>query len=668
MIAIMMSTFILFFAFVINIGMLVNAKINLQNAADLAAYAGAAVQARQLTQIAYLNYEMRRQYKKFLYRIYVLGNMAERSFPNFNPGGSTTPAVYSPSNNGVNYGAPTTCVIFNAQDNYCQITSLPAISIPPPSVLDAITATLSGQLTAIEAIRQQNCRAIGTTNLMLNLFWLYNADPYLTNLSGLDTMQSNTAAILQSLANGLGIVPREMLLRWRIQTLNEYVNAAPQMNISKQQVDAFLSQSDPAKNERTVQAFYSAYYTLGNHTFPGSTVSMDELIPGGSSGAQLLVLHDIKQQFDTFAIDFSLGANPNSGLSNPTSPTGSACEAMSVPVTLPQPLTFGVYKDPTVLTYYAIRLKAKARVLFSPFGDIEMKAYSAAQPFGSRIGPTDQQVSFGSGSSAAPTNLNPNSVMNLSGFIPNLAIRAQDSTSRGSGWDTTQVLGQMYESLGISTGGANSINSNMIQEAYQVAMAPSPWEGNRYTIMNDQGADAMMKNFGSDNRGAFWAPVYAPGTSFTTSGNLLTAVQTFFDDNVTGNLGANPSSAANLTSIKTTIFNNLKTYIGTSLQQGQGENGEGVNIVRITNPFYRLDGTMIPGGVFTSISPQSIKTSWNKVNRGDFQLNGRSGYSVKFVSFDSLTTNKNTTNGGNTWSNSLNMDPEGQQDIPFLKH
>ena len=41
-IAMMTTTFLLFIAFVLNIGMLVNAKINLQNAADMAAYAGAA--------------------------------------------------------------------------------------------------------------------------------------------------------------------------------------------------------------------------------------------------------------------------------------------------------------------------------------------------------------------------------------------------------------------------------------------------------------------------------------------------------------------------------------------------------------------------------------------------------------------------------------------------
>src|SRR3954451_23557039 len=77
----MMLTFVLFFAFVVNTGMLVNAKINLQNAADLAAYAGAAVQARQLNTAAYLNYEMRRNYKKFLFRYYVVGSFMYTTFP-----------------------------------------------------------------------------------------------------------------------------------------------------------------------------------------------------------------------------------------------------------------------------------------------------------------------------------------------------------------------------------------------------------------------------------------------------------------------------------------------------------------------------------------------------------------------------------------------------------
>ena len=62
-------------AFVINIGIFVKAKINLQNAVDAAAYSGAAVQARQLSNIAYMNWEMRNIYKEWMLKYYVLGQL-----------------------------------------------------------------------------------------------------------------------------------------------------------------------------------------------------------------------------------------------------------------------------------------------------------------------------------------------------------------------------------------------------------------------------------------------------------------------------------------------------------------------------------------------------------------------------------------------------------------
>src|SRR5271154_3984613 len=115
MLGMMMLTFLFFFCFVVNIGMLVNAKINLQNAADLAAYAGAATQARQLNSISYLNYEMRRQFKKFLFRYYVVGNMAQRQFPR--APGAQQAHVWTPDPNAAvnpkNYGVPAVCLTFS---------------------------------------------------------------------------------------------------------------------------------------------------------------------------------------------------------------------------------------------------------------------------------------------------------------------------------------------------------------------------------------------------------------------------------------------------------------------------------------------------------------------------------------------------------------------------
>jgi Flp pilus assembly protein TadG len=67
--------FISIIAFVINVGLFVKAKINLQNATDASAWAGAAVQSRQLSKIAYLNWEMRNIYKEWMYKYYVVGSM-----------------------------------------------------------------------------------------------------------------------------------------------------------------------------------------------------------------------------------------------------------------------------------------------------------------------------------------------------------------------------------------------------------------------------------------------------------------------------------------------------------------------------------------------------------------------------------------------------------------
>ncbi len=182
----MLLTFFLFLAFVLNTGMLVNAKINLQNAADLAAYAGAAVQARQLNDIGYLNYEMRRVYKKFLFRYYVVGNATIPSFPKAGVGPTSGPARFMVNRFGTNggqanLGVPSTCVTFLPNDNFCSMVSLPAIPDVGGSInnLDAIMGALKSQLETLEGIRKEGCVGIGQMNQMLMLYWLWNTDPSL---------------------------------------------------------------------------------------------------------------------------------------------------------------------------------------------------------------------------------------------------------------------------------------------------------------------------------------------------------------------------------------------------------------------------------------------------------------------------------------------------------
>jgi hypothetical protein len=682
MIAVMMTTFLLFFAFVINTGMLVNAKINLQNAADLAAYAGAATQARQLNDISYLNYEMRRQWKKFLFRIYVLGNMAQDGFPR--TPGETGPMTYAPGADlSMDYGVPVTCVIFNSSDNFCHIADkLPKINIPgtASTLLDQVTATLAGQLANIESIRQDNCKTVGLTNNLLNMFWLYNTDPTMKNVAttfAADASQQKVASIISGLAYGMGIVPRELLLKYRIQTLEGYVNAKPQKGMTLQTVQGFKKLSDAKSYERTVQAFLSAYYTLGNHTFDDASITMDELIPSAGNNANLLHLIPITDHFDTFASDMQL---------DPAS-AGQAsrdCQVTINPISVENQMTMGYFKDAKMLTYYAIRLKATAQVLFSPFGPMEIKAYAAAQPFGSRIGPTADVATFtvgaGTGGRLAGGPLPPN----LTGRIPNLPVKKGESNARHQGWDTKDMVSAMYKFMVSPNGQAvvTSVTADDMQRAYVPAMAPNPWEVNYYNIYSDAGNDQFVKNFGTDNLGAIWAPIFPPGTpQDAITQKIQNDITTLFSTNANSggqsNLGAVGNGAVGtdpLTQLRITLVSGMQKYIQGPLTTGAGEEGEGANVVRIKNPLMQEmpNGPAIPltavNPVLTEIIPANLKTSWNKVNDTSMRTDQRVGYSVKFVSFSSLTTNKLTTDGNTNWSNDLGSDAESQVDIPFIKH
>ena len=677
MVGAMMMTFLFFFAFVINVGMLVNAKINLQNAADLAAYAGAAVQARQLTRISYLNYEMRRQWKKYLFRIYVLGNMSQDGFPK-SPGSGGMKYQPNADEPSVLLPAPSTCMIFTANNNYCHVNKLPKIANISSAIPgEGITEALKAQLDALEKIRQNNCKAIGITNQILNLLWTFNTDPsalaFTQSSSSVNAFLKDAGALVRSYAKGLGIVPRELILKFRIQTLQDYVNSPAIRGLTLKTASQLNNRADPAAVERSIQAFFSAFYTLGNHTFPTNTIVMDELLPGDTTKANLLRLTPLGTAFDIYAVDLDFASD-----------TDSSCLPKLYATSITNPLTLGFAKDESIQTYYAIRLQAKARLLFSPFGDLDLKAYAAAKPFGSRIGPAATDVGFSSASNVtgSPT-----------GKSPNLSVRANEGGSsnsgvnRGSGWDTKSVIGTMFSVM--ITGASNNSGSVQVppygvERAYSTAMAPNPWESGRYNIFNST-FDTFQGEFatGTSTEGGFamkymmfWAPIFPPEKIGQIRDQLKGELDTLFDPNNTQGSIRTASGGGPLRGLKGQIMGQLEQYIS-SLQPSAGggsnlgENGETINIAVLTDPFMRLSSPnnleQISGSsaIFLPNDPKQLKTSWNFPKNGDLQREGRDGYSVKFVSFSSLGKNKT-----GSWTNDIRSvgDPEMSKDLQKIQH
>ncbi|MCM2322926.1 MAG: pilus assembly protein TadG-related protein [Oligoflexia bacterium] len=652
----MMLTFLFFFAFVVNIGILVNAKINLQNAADMAAYAGAAVQARQLNQIAFLNYEMRRQYKKFIFRYYVMGNMSQERFPRPD---TSSPVLWSPDGTQP-YGLPVVCVTFKKEDNSCKLAKVPKIAKPTFASFDAITKVLTKNLEAIEDIRRANCGQMASANTLLLNLWLWNTDPDFKNLNTdlYDSMPKirDVMALIQSMGAGIGLVPRELMLRQRINTLATYLNEPASKDLGLETVNRLRTQRipEPPQSERKIQAFLSAYYTLGNHIFAGESIKLDELLP-----EKVVALKDINVKFDAYAIDFDLS-------------TGD-CNPVAVQDGVRDPLPVGVVKDPDYLTYYAVRLKAKAHLLFSPFGDVELTAYSAAQPFGSRIGPalTENDL-LRKGEPAFPRSTQ-NGMTTTAGAIPNLPIAIGDSAAPGRGWDTLKAMKGFFMGLAdpVNKSFSGAVEGDDISRAYHYAMAPNPWEIGKYAIPTDVDGDQFMKNFDAQRSLAIWAPIFPASKGASADSEVLNLLGKFMG-------GGSPDQVQGRDAAKRALsyyMNRLRDERGESVDQPAAGPVESFNVVRIPDPTrprpqdaQALPHLKLDAGLLET-DPHKLRTSWADVASADYEKAGRVGYSVKFISFETLQSRQILPNGRDAHKNIIpTSDGDIEADTMLLWH
>lgn len=415
--ALFVTTMIMLFAFTTNIGMLVHAKINLQNAADAAAYSGAAVQARQLTNAAYLNWEMRRALKEFLFYYMVRAQFQSMPCYPLDSNGVKIPlcpqtpgearynfAFFDPREINDETGGPylpTTCIIFDSKNNYCQKSRVAGIPEFPSGggwgVADPIVAAVRAATNQIISKKVEDCEGRTDINRQFIISWLFNLYPVRSADSVLTIGRDSEDPFPVNGLDRLGILPRSALLRARIDNIEEALNLNLELeglspNVTEQTMGALRGVGKPLDYfERPIQAYLSAKNNLpsieednGNFT----SIKLIELLPNRPGGVDpnpnlknppvLVKFNDIKAKA-SFANSLF---KEISGMAR-----GNCVQFRELRTIAGFP--FGISKDPNVLTYYAVRLEAKARLLFSPFGGngvVTLSAYSAAKPFGSRVG------------------------------------------------------------------------------------------------------------------------------------------------------------------------------------------------------------------------------------------------------------------------------------------
>lgn len=417
-------------AFIINVGLFVKAKINLQNSVDAAAYSGAAVQARQLTNIAYANWELRNTYKEWMFKYYVLGQLGQLPY-NLKDSCLAgkkqvdyrlpTPPIsgFTPYDK---YNIPSICIHNNSKTNICPMFALPGIPRFPAVGVAGISEIHEAFVNKLVEEKGKDCSRRSKANFLTALTWAYG--------SGLGDMPEAPLVV----TNRPGAWPEALELAMRIRNLEMIVNrpAVQQINLNVIK-DLQTQATEIGFNERPVKAFWSAFRNLGGGVYkdcfdgnvPGvncnanteelsfnfklselppnpfqaqpNTVS-SFLIPQGAtypSGSgnvvdkQYLDLQLMPVNLATMFSTFVDTANNNVSLGGVVAEATCGVSKTALPV---PGYILGFNKNPEVMTYYAVKGESKFIGLFFPTNGtaskgITLTAYGAAKPFGGRIGP-----------------------------------------------------------------------------------------------------------------------------------------------------------------------------------------------------------------------------------------------------------------------------------------
>lgn len=410
-------------AFIINVGLFVKAKINLQNATDAAAFSGAATQARQLTNIAYANWELRNTYKEWMFKYYVLGQLGLLPYnmkdSKLNTKGKIDFLLPTPPISGVSavggsnydrYNIPSICIHNNSSTNICPIYSLPGIPRFPAIGVAGISEIHEAFVNKLVEEKGKDCSMRSKMNFITALTWAYG--------SGKDDMPE--APLVAT--NRPGAWPESLEIAFRIRNLEMIVNRPAIAELTRQNIDQLQSQApEIGFNERPIKAFWSAYRNLSGGVYKGTSqdeltvnFKLKELPPvaynakvGGRATVSSFLIPDgavypsgdgsplQKQYLDLQLMPVNLATmfstfvdtathNVDMGGVQMEASCGVSKSALPVPGYI-----LGFNKNPEVLTYYAVKAETKFVGLFFPTGmnPVTLTAYSAAKPFGGRIGP-----------------------------------------------------------------------------------------------------------------------------------------------------------------------------------------------------------------------------------------------------------------------------------------
>ena len=681
LVAIMVMSFIMFFSFTLNTGLLIHAKISVQSAADAAAYAGAATQGRQLNAISFLNYDMRRQYKKFLFRNIFIGSMANPGFPNNSDGGAssplydfprydrrgpvvdfdkkhalTVPVICVPLIKG-DHASHDNCLALNQRDTTEDLKSQLGILISAGS---SVVQTYIDASKAISSVQDSLCKGQGLINNFILFSWAFrgdsedselqnildklysdaNTDP---NVASMMTQKTDILNQLKGLTHGLGLYPRNLFNLMRIKTLVEFLNEPP-ATVTDDELSAWEGGGAEA-HERSILAFKSAQSNLNTAVFDVSKTELQELQPK----AMIKDVKPVEVDLDAFVQSMEVGPAAAPPPGDPK--TFCKISVNQVPL-LNIPVGADLIRTPGRNVIYGVKLKAFVKprgLFFAPWNEaLELDAYAGAKPFGSRTGPVQgtSPDEFRVAQQDVSVEVNGNFFCNSTLGTTHKCNIPKMELGLGGNTFSRDYLGEL-KTLALNNG--PMITADGLKIAQYHAMAPNPVEVGRYGILpvppDPQNLQFEFIPFAdpkslkiaetSPDKSPpiyrFYAPIF-PQKGTVDPSALITK---YLDQTLSGSLpnkfGITMSVIkGQVKSAMMNYLNKLSTRIGT-------ENQESEAFAALELPMYNLKKAK--NKQYWLMESEDVLTSWAppyvRVANG-FAFRPRFGYSVRFVSMRDL--------------------------------
>ncbi len=388
-IALIFQILFIFFAMLINIGLIVHDKINLQNSVDLAAYYGAERQAELLNEISHINYQIRQEYKLLAWRQRILGSYTF---------GTNSRLPAAPPDSLADTNMPAVCVdhagwkeVFvvdppNPVDN-CKAPNTSMPGVPTFSVIASflgINSYLQSFYGRVSDSVRTGCQAVGPLNWFTASIWLYE---YKQAVLGRSNMIRAIAENLSKPGSQFLDLKSGPVIMGVKKTFLRNLTEANRISISSRSNDVIDNPAD---------------FTFIN--------SLSSDVPGGCSSinnGNPNWLHENLIAPKITYVNSSVGSNSACSTfvqlveQPPTGPGMAGYNPALVSALLqydsgePPPgihttgySSLGFEKNPWCLAYVGVKAKTRPRKPFAPFGNpVSLQARGFASPFGGRIGP-----------------------------------------------------------------------------------------------------------------------------------------------------------------------------------------------------------------------------------------------------------------------------------------